>query len=157
MPEPEEAADGDAGAQNRSGITQSPHQRIAHIERPIAHREHFAGLFDFGGDAQALDLSDDIFWAEIVQGRLEKTPLIAKGVHDALDIAVMRNVAARTARHQNLDTRFDILLEHQNLQPSSGGSSRGPQSGRASAYNDHIPHTASHITAIPIDPNSFLP
>ena len=79
--------------------------------RLVADRKDFAGFFDLGGDAFGLEERDGLLDRERGECGVEEFALRTIRLDDAAIVAVVGDVAARAARHEDLHARLAILFK----------------------------------------------
>ena len=71
-------------------------------------------------------------------GGVQELPVRAERLDDAAGVAVVGDVAARAAGHEDLDARLLPLLQQEHAAAALGGADRGHQPGRAGADDDRV-------------------
>jgi hypothetical protein len=132
--------------QSQDGPTaaQSSEQGLKNIQSFVAHRKYFARFLNLGRHSFALEESNRFLHTQTGQRRVEKPTRPAKGLHDAPVVGRVRQIAARTPRHQDLDTRLAVFLQEQRSPAGLGCTNRRHQSAGAGSNNYHIPETLGH-------------
>ena len=70
---------------------------------------------------------------------MQELAVAAKGFHDATDVRVVRDVAACSAGHQNLDAEFAILFQQQRAFAKLSRRRSRHQASGAASDDDDIP------------------
>lgn len=71
---------------------------------------------------------------------MKETARRSIGLHDTAIVGGMGEITPSSSRHENLDARTTVLLQHQNA-PAQFRSTKGcHQTGSAGADHHHVPH-----------------
>ena len=122
-----------------TGTRQSLQQGSLHIQRTIARRKDFTADFHFRRHALGFDQLDQLLRAESRQRRVQEATLSPKRLNDPCRVGGVCQIAAGSARHQDLDARLAVLLQQQRPPPTLGSSRRRQQSCRARSHDDDVP------------------
>jgi hypothetical protein len=124
--------------QRRPAPPQPPQQRVQHVHRPVADREHLAGVLDLRPHPFRLEELDHLPRPEGGEGRVQELAVRPERLDDAAGIAVVGDVAPRPAGHENLDARLLPLFEQQDAAAPLGRVDGGHQPGRPGPDDDGV-------------------
>jgi hypothetical protein len=130
---------GGTGDKTRTFARQATNNGIPNIDSPIAGGKDFTGFFDLGRNPFLLDLSHNILGRQAAQNRQQNTAIFPERFRDLATVAMMRDVAACTAGHQNLDAGLVVFLQDEHLFATGCRSASRPKTGCTPTNNDNIP------------------
>ena len=104
---------------------QPRHERIHNITGLIAHWKDFVGVLNFYGHTFRFHQSHQILRREDRQGGMQEPALIAVGFNNAPHIRILREIAPRAARHENLHAGLLIFFQQQRALASFGSGEGG--------------------------------
>ena len=103
----------------------STEQCVEHVDGPVALRKDLSARLNFCAQSFRIEQLDQLARAEGRQRRVQKWPRRTEGGDDAGRLAIVRDIAARAAGHQNFDARFAILFHQQRAAATFGTAGRG--------------------------------
>ena len=117
---------------------QAAKQVFHHVGGAVAGVEDLSRPFYLRCHAFRFNEINQVAWPKCGQGRMQEAALPAVGRNDAGGVGVVRQIAPRPARHQNLDARPPVFLQQQRTPSTVGRAGGRQQSGSAGADDDDV-------------------